>query len=131
MSKREVMRFVGSLLVAGILLNTSLMILSISWGTIFISNVALVILYGISEYKEQKRLKEEGVPSIDERVVNKMKSYFMICSTSFVFLFIMYLCVNKYLDRQAVHVTELLYIAIFGVLISIASTSVLATRNNI
>lgn len=30
MSKREVMRFVGSLLVAGILLNTSLMILSIS-----------------------------------------------------------------------------------------------------
>ncbi|MEB9548382.1 ATPase [Bacillus cereus] len=130
MSKREVMRFVGSLLVAGILLNTSLMILSISWGTIFISNVALVILYGISEYKEQKRLKEEGVPSIDERVVNKMKSYFMICITSFVFLFIMYLCVNKYLDRQAVHVTELLYIAIFGVLISIVSTSVLATRNN-
>lgn len=130
MSKREVMRFVGSLLVAGILLNTSLMILSISWGTIFISNVALVILYGISEYKEQKRLKEEGVPSIDERVVNKMKSYFMICITSFVFLFIMYLCVNKYLDRQAVHVTELLYITIFGVLISIVSTSVLATRNN-
>ncbi|EMN7728119.1 ATPase [Bacillus cereus] len=130
MSKREVMRFVGSLLVAGILLNTSLMILSISWGTIFISNVALVILYGISEYKEQKRLKEEGVPSIDERVVNKMKSYFMICITSFVFLFIMYLCVNKYLDRQAVHVTELLYITIFGVLISIASTSVLATKNN-
>ncbi|PGS72053.1 ATPase [Bacillus thuringiensis] len=130
MSKREVMRLVGSLLVARILLNTSLMILSISWGTIFISNVALVILYGISEYKEQKRLKEEGVPSIDERVVNKMKSYFMICITSFVFLFIMYLCVNKYLDRQAVHVTELLYITIFGVLISIASTSVLATRNN-
>lgn len=130
MSKREVMRFVWSLLVAGILLNTSLMILSISWGTIFISNVALVILYGISEYKEQKRLKEEGVPSIDERVVNKMKSYFTICITSFVFLFIMYLCVKKYLDRQAVHVTELLYIAIFGVLISTASTSVLATRNN-
>lgn len=130
MSKREVMRFVGSLLVAGILLNTSLMILSISWGTIFISNVALVILYGISEYKEQKRLKEEGVPSIDERVLNKMKSYFMICITSFVFLFIMYLCVNKYLDRQAVHVTELLYITIFGVLISIVSTSVLATKNN-
>ena len=129
MSKREVMRFVGSLLVAGILLNTSLMILSISWGTIFISNVALVILYGISEYKEQKRLKEEGVPSIDERVVNKMKSYFTICITSFVFLFIMYLCVNKYLDRQAVHVNELLYIVIFGLLISMASTSVLATRN--
>lgn len=99
-------------------------------GNYFISNVALVILYGISEYKEQKRLKEEGVPSIDERVVNKMKSYFMICITSFVFLFIMYLCVNKYLDRQAVHVTELLYITIFGVLISIVSTSVLATKNN-
>ncbi|PDZ63943.1 ATPase [Bacillus cereus] len=111
------------------MLNVSLMILSISWGTIFISNVALVILYGISEYREQKRLKEEGVPSIDERVVNKMKSYFTISMTSFVFLFIMYLCVNKYLDRQAVHVNELLYIAIFGLLISMASTSVLATRN--
>ena len=60
--------------------------LSISWGTIFISNVALVILYGVSEYKEQKRLKEEGVPSIDERVVNKMRSYFTICMTSFVFV---------------------------------------------
>ncbi len=35
MSKREVMRLVGSLLVAGILLNTSLMILSISWGNYF------------------------------------------------------------------------------------------------
>ncbi|MGZ7146807.1 ATPase [Bacillus sp. BC08] len=92
--------------------------LSISWGTIFISNVALVILYSISEYREQKRLKEEGVPSIDERVVNKMKSYFTISMTSFVFLFIMYLCVN-----------ELLYIAIFGLLISMASKSVLATRN--
>lgn len=68
MSKREVMRFVGSLLLAGILLNTSLIILSISWGTIFISNAVLVILYGIAEYREQKRLKEEGVPSIDERV---------------------------------------------------------------
>ena len=33
--------------------------LSISWRTIFISNVALVILYGIAEYREQKRLKEE------------------------------------------------------------------------
>ena len=130
MSKQEVIRFIGSLFLAGLVLNVSLMILSISWGTIFISNVALVILYVISEYREQKRLKEEGVPSIDERVVNKMKSYFTICMTSFVFLFILYLCVNKYLDRQAVHVTELLYITIFGVLISIASTSVLATKNN-
>ena len=74
-------------------------------------------------------LKEEGIPSIDERVVNKMKSYFTISMTSFVFLFIMYLCVNKYLDRLVVHVNELLYIAIFGLLISMASTSVLATRN--
>ena len=72
-------------------------------------------------------MKEEGVPSIDERVVNKMKSYFTISMTSFVF--IMYLCVNKYLDRQAVHVNELLYIAIFGLLISMASTSIFATRN--
>lgn len=129
MSKRVVTKFVGSLFLAGLVLNVSLMILSISWGTIFISNVALVILYGISEYREQKRLKEEGVPSIDERVVNKMKSYFTISITSFVFLFIMYFCVNKYLDRQAVHVHELLYIAIFGLLISMASTSVLATRS--
>lgn len=130
MSKQDVIRFIGSLFLAGLILNVSLMILSISWGTIFISNVALVILYSISEYREQKCLKGEGVPSIDERVVNKMKSYFTICITSFVFLFIMYLCVNKYLDRQAVHVNELLYIAIFGLLISMASTSVLATRNN-
>ncbi|MBZ4226157.1 ATPase [Bacillus wiedmannii] len=129
MSKRDVIRFIGSLFLAGLVLNVSLMILSISWGTIFISNVALVILYSIAEYREQKRLKEEGVPSIDERVVNKMKSYFTISITSFVFLFIMYLCLNKYLDRQAVHVNELLYIAIFGLLISMASTSVLATRN--
>ncbi|EJQ41531.1 hypothetical protein SAMN04487767_108130 [Bacillus wiedmannii] len=129
MSKRDVIRFIGSLFLAGLVLNVSLMILSISWGTIFISNVALVILYSIAEYREQKRLKEEGVPSIDERVVNKMKSYFTISITSFVFLFIMYLCVNKYVDRQAVHVNELLYIAIFGLLISMASTSVLATRN--
>ncbi|PFS66013.1 ATPase [Bacillus cereus] len=129
MSKQDVIRFIGSLFLAGFILNASLMILSISWGTIFISNVALVILYGIAEYREQKRLKEEGVPSIDERVVNKMKSYFTISMTSFVFLFIVYLCVNKYLDRQAVHVNELLYIAIFGLLISMASTSVLATRN--
>ncbi|MFD5262939.1 ATPase [Bacillus wiedmannii] len=129
MSKQDVIRFIGSLFLAGLVLNVSLMILSISWGTIFISNVALVILYSIAEYREQKRLKEEGVPSIDERVVNKMKSYFTICITSFVFLFIMYLCVNKYVDRQAVHVNELLYIAIFGLLISMASTSVLATRN--
>jgi len=129
MSKQDVIRFIGSLFLAGLVLNVSLMILSISWGTIFISNVALVILYSIAEYREQKRLKEEGVPSIDERVVNKMKSYFTISITSFVFLFIMYLCVNKYVDRQAVHVNELLYIAIFGLLISMASTSVLATRN--
>ncbi|MGH0831965.1 ATPase [Bacillus wiedmannii] len=129
MSKQDIIRFIGSLFLAGLILNMSLMILSISWGTIFISNVALVILYSIAEYREQKRLKEEGVPSIDERVVNKMKSYFTISITSFVFLFIMYLCVNKYLDRQAVHVNELLYIVIFGLLISMASTSVLATRN--
>ncbi|MCU5378283.1 ATPase [Bacillus cereus] len=129
MSKQDVIRFIGSLFLAGLVLNASLIMLSISWGTILISNVALVILYGISEYREQKRLREEGVPSIDERVVNKMKSYFTISITSFVFLFIMYLCVNKYLDRQAVHVNELLYIAIFGLLISMASTSVLATRN--
>ncbi|EPC8420539.1 ATPase [Bacillus wiedmannii] len=129
MSKQDVIRFIGSLFLAGLVLNVSLMILSISWGTIFISNVALIILYSIAEYREQKRLKEEGVPSIDERVVNKMKSYFTISITSFVFLFIMYLCVNKYLDRQAIHVNELLYIAIFGLLISMASTSVLATGN--
>ncbi|PEL45295.1 ATPase [Bacillus wiedmannii] len=129
MSKQDVIRFIGSLFLAGLVLNVSLMILSISWGTIFISNVALIILYSIAEYREQKRLKEEGVPSIDERVVNKMKSYFTISIISFVFLFIMYLCVNKYLDRQAIHVNELLYIAIFGLLISMASTSVLATRN--
>ncbi|MED0946849.1 ATPase [Bacillus mobilis] len=129
MSKQDIIRFIGSLFLAGLILNASLMILSISWGTIFISNVALVILYGIAEYREQKRLKAEGVPPIDERVVNKMKSYFTISMTSFVFLFIVYLCVNKYLDRQAVHVNELLYIAIFGLLISMASTSVLATRN--
>lgn len=129
MSKQDVIRFIGSLFLAGLVLNVSLVILNISWGAIFISNVALVILYSISEYREQKRLKEEGVASIDERVVNKMKSYFTISITSFVFLFIMYLCVNKYLDRQAVHVNELLYIVIFGSLISVASTSVLATRN--
>ncbi|MFP3376924.1 ATPase [Bacillus sp. SIMBA_069] len=129
MSKQDVIGFIGSLFLAGLVLNVSLMILSISWGTIFMSNVALVILYSIAEYREQKRLKEEGVPSIDERVVNKMKSYFTISITSFVFLFIIYLCVNKYVDRPVVHVNELLYIAIFGLLISMASTSVLATRN--
>ncbi|MFB5251650.1 ATPase [Bacillus mycoides] len=128
MSKHDVIKFIGSLLLAGLILNMSLIILSISWEVIFISNVALVILYGISEYREQKRLKEEGVPLIDERVVNKMKSYFAICITSFVFLFIMYLSVNKYLDRQIVDVNELLYIVIFGLLFSMASTSVLATR---
>ena len=129
MSKQDVIRFIGSLFLAGLILNASLIMLSISWGTIFISNVALVILYGVSEYKEQKRLKEEGVPSIDERVVNKTKSYFTICMTSFVFLFFLYLCVNKYLDRPVVHVNELLYIVIFGLLISMASTSIFATRN--
>ncbi|HFK1511764.1 ATPase [Bacillus paranthracis] len=129
MSKQDVIRFIGSLFLAELILNASLIMLSISWRTIFISNVALVILYGIAEYREQKRLKEEGIPSIDERVVNKMKSYFTISMTSFVFLFIMYLCVNKYLDRLVVHVNELLYIAIFGLLISMASTSMLATRN--
>lgn len=129
MSKQDVIRFIGSLFLGELILNASLIMLSISWRTIFISNVALVILYGIAEYREQKRLKEEGIPSIDERVVNKMKSYFTISMTSFVFLFIMYLRVNKYLDRLVVHVNELLYIAIFGLLISMASTSVLATRN--
>ncbi|PFJ18026.1 hypothetical protein COD67_07465 [Bacillus cereus] len=44
MSKQDVIRFIGSLFLAGLFLNVSLMILSISWGTIFISNVALVIL---------------------------------------------------------------------------------------
>ncbi|MED0935439.1 hypothetical protein P4T37_01705 [Bacillus mobilis] len=44
MSKQEVVRFIGSLFLAGLILNASLTILSISWGTIFISNVALVIL---------------------------------------------------------------------------------------
>ncbi len=44
MSKQEVIRFIGSLCLAGFVLNVSLMILSISWRTIFISNVALVIL---------------------------------------------------------------------------------------
>ncbi|HHT7235991.1 MULTISPECIES: ATPase [Bacillus] len=129
MSKHDVIKFIGSLSLAGLILNVSLIILSISWEVIFISNVTLVILYGISEYREQKRLKEEGVPSIDERVVSKMKSYFTICITSCFFLFIMYLCVNKYLDRQVVNVNELLYIAIFGLLMSMASTSVLAPRN--
>lgn len=43
MSKQDVIRFIGSLFLAGLILNASLMILSISWGTIFISNVALVI----------------------------------------------------------------------------------------
>ncbi|BCB40233.1 hypothetical protein BCJMU51_5149 [Bacillus cereus] len=59
----------------------------------------------------------------------RFQSYFTICMTSFVFLFIMYLCVNKYLDRPVVHVNELLYIVIFGLLISMASTSIFATRN--
>ncbi len=42
----------------------------------------------------------------------RFQSYFTSCMTSFVFLFIMYLCVNKYLDRPVVHVNELLYIVI-------------------
>ncbi|WP_404801645.1 hypothetical protein [Bacillus luti] len=73
-----VTKFVGSLFLVGLVLNVSLMILSI---------------------------------------------------TSFVFLFIMYLCVNKYLDRQVVNINELLYIVVFGLLISMASTSILATRS--
>ena len=59
MNKQEVMRFIGSLSLAGLILNASLVILNISWGAILISNVALIILYAVSEYKEQKRLKEE------------------------------------------------------------------------
>ncbi|QWJ06172.1 hypothetical protein J5V76_25145 [Bacillus mycoides] len=92
MNKQEVTRFIGSLSLAGLILNTSLVILNISWGAILISNVALVILYGISEYREQKRLKEERVPSIDERVVNNMKSYFTICITNCVFFHYVSLC---------------------------------------
>ena len=59
MNKQEVMRFIGSLSLAGLILNASLVILNISWGAILISNVALIILYAVSEYREQKRLKEE------------------------------------------------------------------------
>ncbi|MGH0431215.1 ATPase [Bacillus hominis] len=129
MNKQGVMRFLGSLFLAGILLNTSLVILNISWGTILISNVALIILYAVSEYKEKKRLKEEGVPALDERIMKKMQQYFMVCMVAFFLLFISYLCVNKYLDRELVDVNESLYIVIFGLLISIASTSVLATRD--
>ncbi|MED2036782.1 hypothetical protein P4V58_06000 [Bacillus wiedmannii] len=44
MSKQDIIRFIGSLFLAGLVLNVSLMIVSISWVTIFISNVALVIL---------------------------------------------------------------------------------------
>lgn len=47
MSKQDVIRFIESLFLAGLILNASLIMLSISWGTIFISNVALVILYSI------------------------------------------------------------------------------------
>lgn len=129
MNKQGVMRFLGSLFLAGILLNTSLVILNISWGTILISNVALIILYAVSEYKEKKRLKEEGVPALDERIMKKMQQYFMVCMVAFFLLFTSYLCVNKYLDRELVDVNESLYIVIFGLLISIASTSVLATRD--
>ncbi|SCM98594.1 Uncharacterized protein BWINRASL_04987 [Bacillus mycoides] len=129
MNKQGVMRFLGSLILAGILLNTSLVILNISWGTILISNVALIILYAVSEYKEEKRLKEEGVPALDERIMKKMQQYFMVCMVAFFLLFTSYLCVNKYLDRELVDVNESLYIVIFGLLISMASTSVLATRD--
>ncbi len=52
MSKQHIIRFIGSLFLAGLVLNVSLMIVSISWGTIFILNVALVILYSIAEYRE-------------------------------------------------------------------------------
>ena len=128
MNKQGVMRFLGSLILAGILLNTSLVLLNISWGTILISNVALIILYAVSEYKEEKRLKEEGVPALDERIMKKMQQYFMVCMVAFFLLFTSYLCVNKYLDRELVDVNESLYIVIFGLLISMASTSVLATR---
>ncbi|EJQ44974.1 hypothetical protein IEQ_04583 [Bacillus cereus BAG6X1-2] len=129
MNKQGVMRFLGSLILAGILLNTSLVLLNISWGTILISNVALIILYAVSEYKEEKRLKEEGVPALDERIMKKMQQYFMVCMVAFFLLFTSYLCVNKYLDRELVDVNESLYIVIFGLLISMASTSVLATRD--
>ncbi|HDR7638249.1 ATPase [Bacillus wiedmannii] len=94
-----------------------------------VSNVLAIVFLIVYSYYKKRKYKKEELPDIDERVVNKMKSYFTISITSFVFLFIMYLCVNKYVDRQAVHVNELLYIAIFGLLISMASTSVLATRN--
>ena len=60
--------------------------------------------------------------------MKKMQPYFTACMASFFLFFIAYLCVNKYLDRQIVDVNELLYIVIFGLLISMASTSVLATR---
>ena len=85
MNKQGVMRFLGSLILAGILLNTSLVILNISWGTILISNVALIILYAVSEYKEKKRLKEEGVPALDERIMKKMQQYFMVCMVAFFY----------------------------------------------
>ena len=116
MSKQDVIRFIGSLFLAELILNASLIMLSISWRTIFISNVALVILYGIAEYREQKRLKEEGIPSIDERVVNKMKSYFTISMTSFVFLFIIiffhknYLSTNYFLNQHCQYVITLISI---------------------
>lgn len=130
MNKKEVMRFVGSLSLTGLILNASLVILNISWGAILISNIALIILYAASEYKEQKRLKEDGVPELDERVMKKMQLYFTACMACFFLFFIAYLCVNKYLDRQLVNVNELLYIVIFGLLISMASTSLLATKTS-
>ncbi|PQZ56734.1 MULTISPECIES: ATPase [Bacillus] len=130
MNKQEVMRFIGSLSLAGLILNTSLVILNISWEAILISNVALISLYAVSEYKERKRWKEEGVPALDERIMKKMQQYFMVCMVGFFLFFIVYLCMNKYLDKQLVNVNELLYVVIFGLLISMASTSVLATKTS-
>lgn len=77
------MKFVGSLLLAGILLNTSLVILNISWGAILISTVVLISLYAVSEYREKTRLKEEGVPALDERAMKNMQQYFMVCMVAF------------------------------------------------
>ena len=88
MNKQEVMRFIGSLSLAGLILNTSLVILNISWGAILISNVALISLYAVSEYKERKRWKEEGVPALDERIMKKMQQYFTACMVGFFLFFI-------------------------------------------
>ncbi|EJP86581.1 hypothetical protein [Bacillus cereus] len=130
MSKQDIIRFIGSLFLAGLILNTSLVILNISWGAILISNVALISLYAVSEYKERKRWKEEGVPALDERIMKKMQQYFTACMVGFFLFFIAYLSVNKYLDRQTLDVNELLYVVTFGFLISMASTSVLAIKTS-